>query len=630
MNNNTKAPSVLSVRLILLLLILSMAIVSISVIWLSQGRSQLAAEPHAALVAPVAVASIPDGLNKESEILIGGPRHYTPTRDKAQTVRLAIMRGDFATAEKVMREALQQSKVGNWDFDPFTKLITKVPHPGNDAFLKHLDEWAAREGKSDMPYLLRALYYHLTGWMVRGGHFASDVQAEHLKLFREYNQRARADVLEAVRRDGRNPYSRYLWLRILMNEGDSRELQAAFANSIQSFPDYYSLYSVRLNSLSPKWGGSIRRMYAFVDKYAGVAGPHSPLMMLYVQLYADLLNTAAISCRQDGTVDMNDCVTHAMSQLVTENLETKVYAALQSYHHLDPYLFSIQIGSLLRPMVSISGGARNAGAVLQLAADTMGSDNQLVAVDTSKNNFMMDSLTALVWYRQGNYENAEIMYRRAITDIRNIRFPNDEERDLTLAQLYDYLAGLYNRIGQHEKVIIYQQAAEELGGKIRPDSSHLKCGSLYQLKLYDEAFKECTSQIEGGGDIQAAFWRAKTSEKKGQPDMAIRDYRLVADSEDYFRTAAAIDLSVVYARKNDLTHMLEVLNTYDFLYDEENQDKKDIAIAYNNRCYANMHLGKLKDALRDCTNSLRFDSLPDAFQKQQELIKRLKANNHGY
>lgn len=28
---------------------------------------------------------------------------------------------------------------------------------------------------------------------------------------------------------------------------------------------------------------------------------------------------------------------------------------------------------------------------------------------------------------------------------------------------------------------------------------------------------------------------------------------------------------------------------------------------------------------KDCTASLRYDSLPDAYQKQQELIRRLKA-----
>ena len=38
-----------------------------------------------------------------------------------------------------------------------------------------------------------------------------------------------------------------------------------------------------------------------------------------------------------------------------------------------------------------------------------------------------------------------------------------------------------------------------------------------------------------------------------------------------------------------------------------------------------MELGDLQKALEDCTASLRYGSLPDAYRKQQELVKRLKA-----
>jgi hypothetical protein len=49
----------------------------------------------------------------------------------------------------------------------------------------------------------------------------------------------------------------------------------------------------------------------------------------------------------------------------------------------------------------------------------------------------------------------------------------------------------------------------------------------------------------------------------------------------------------------------------------------DLAVSYNNRCYAEMKLGELKKALDDCTTSLKYDRIPDAFQKQQELLNLL-------
>jgi hypothetical protein len=74
----------------------------------------------------------------------------------------------------------------------------------------------------------------------------------------------------------------------------------------------------------------------------------------------------------------------------------------------------------------------------------------------------------------------------------------------------------------------------------------------------------------------------------------------------------------------DFKGSLELLNKYTFLHDERTQSKSDIAVVYNNRCYAYMELGDLKKALDDCAASLRYGSLPDAYRKQQELVKRLK------
>ena len=53
------------------------------------------------------------------------------------------------------------------------------------------------------------------------------------------------------------------------------------------------------------------------------------------------------------------------------------------------------------------------------------------------------------------------------------------------------------------------------------------------------------------------------------------------------------------------------------------QEKSSLAVAFNNRCYAKMKLEKLEEALSDCTTSLKYGNLPDAYQKHQELAKRL-------
>jgi tetratricopeptide (TPR) repeat protein len=572
-------------------------------------------------------------LNRQAAALTGSPHSDTSTATKVGKVVVAIQQGDFDTAEKVLKESFQQSRLQKGYFRPFDKFIARISQPGNEAFLHQLNVWVdsnTRQHKNPaMPYLLRALYHHKTAWRIRGEKFASDTQSERLDAFHTQSALAAADIAKAIRGDEENPYSAYLWLEIMSGNGNTPEMEAAFRQSIRKFPDYYPLYRVRLRTLSPKWGGSPKAMYAFADAYVEKSEKHSPLKLLYVQLYAHLVDTTWIACNDEKTHALAECMASMMDRLVTQDLLKNTYAALQLYPHADKFEFTREVGRALTDMIRTRGAERYAGFMLQLAADSTGSNIQLSAKETPDNNFMIDHLAGYVWFRKDHYDNAEKLLNRALVDLSHFPFPDEEERDMAKAELYDKLAGVYNGTRDYEKVVIYQTAAEALDEILRPGWSHMKCHALYRLKLYDAAIKDCTAQFENGGTIETVYWRAKAHQEIGVNEKALQDFHLIAESDHNFRTSAAIELSVIYAKSNDMPHMLEVLNTYDFLYDEAREDKKDIAIAYNNRCYAQMQLGNLQDALQDCTASLRFDSLPDAFQKQQELLKRLKAKEVG-
>jgi hypothetical protein len=112
-------------------------------------------------------------------------------------------------------------------------------------------------------------------------------------------------------------------------------------------------------------------------------------------------------------------------------------------------------------------------------------------------------------------------------------------------------------------------------------------------------------------------------------DAALKDLAMVAGSEDDFRASAAIYMSMIYFGRGGNRGALNSLNQYKYLYDPNLSSKGDSAVAYNNRCYALMQLGELRDALADCTASLKFRNIPDAYRKEQELMKRLAAHQTG-
>ncbi len=251
----------------------------------------------------------------------------------------------------------------------------------------------------------------------------------------------------------------------------------------------------------------------------------------------------------------------------------------------------------------------------------MGTENQLMEDRPGHNNYRLDAIVAQVWQREEHSDNAETKYQEAIRDMASIRFPGEEERLIALAGLYASLADVYRDKSQFEDAITYHRAAEALGGPGFTNSS-LVCYCFYRMKEFDSAFAECDAVYKRSADLDALYWRAKTQEKFKHTGAAIADYTVIADSEDGWRTTAVITLSVLV---NDPRRELEIFEKYPYVFDEEERSKGDLAVVYNNRCYAYKQLGQLDKALEDCNTSLKFGNIPDALAKKRDIEKRLKA-----
>lgn len=576
-----------------------------------------------------AAAQSPKQFGPEVAKLVGGPRHYTPIYTKALRLRAAIRHGDFRTAEKMLKTNLKRSRIGMFHFHPFPALVEDATPAGDTTYLKRLNAWIARDPKLAVAYILRAEYEFDTGWAIRGTRFNDEVQAKHADSFAAELAAAGADIDRAIRLDASNPFARFLQLRVLKAAGSQAELDSAFRGSIRRFPNYYPLYRVRLSALEPKWGGTPQAIYAYLAAYAQPAPRYSPLKMLYMQAYREFLDTAWIDCMRYRGDTRTRCTVAVMDHLATDDLEKKAYSVLALYHHTDhQYAFIDALEANLHDMVDTTGGERYSGAFLQLAADRLDTDNELVPDHTGTNVYMIDDLTGDVWYRQNRFDNAGKMYRRAIKDLPHTRFPNREARDRALSHLYTDLAGVYDRqsIHQYDKAIAYLRAANILLGDPTPGYGREICGDLVLSKHYRVMLRDCPVALQPGGDARIAYWRARAYRALGKKAQAIRYYRFVANSEDSWRSDAVIDMELLYPdNKKGWQHQLDILNAYPYLYNPAEDGKRSTAIAYNNRCYAKMHLGMLEAALKDCTASLRYGNLPDAFQKQRKIIQRLRA-----
>lgn len=550
------------------------------------------------------------------------PDHAELISQKALRVRAAIMAGDFTTADRIAGDVLAHSWIESWRFYPFDNFIADIFATPPRDFYGRVNQWVGND-PGPMSLLFRAEAAYAIGWEVRGHNFSNKTARIRTAWFLADLDRARADIDDALRLDDRNPYAHYLKLRILQGRGMSSGFALAFRAAIAKFPNYYPLYEIALSTLQPRWHGSIAAMYAFVDRYAGDEAETSPRRLLYLSLYRHLLSTGSVDCvARGGDHDYTvRCIDAFMKVYLPPDIKRRALAALQLYDHADKYEFGLAVRPILSDMLTSYGGDSYGGAMLQLAAVAMHSDTQLVETNPGHNNdYVVDELVAGSWRGKGFTDNAVRKYTEALADAKAGEFPSPDEKDYTLGLLYERLSEAAEQQHQYADEIAYEKAATLLG--VTWDE-HYMCYGYYQLKRYGDAVKACTDAIGATDNASAVYWRGKAYQKLGQPDPALADLTRSADQQGYFAAYAAIDVTMIYFDRNDDADALKVLNKYQFLYDPNRTGKSQVAIAYNNRCYAYMQLGELKQALDDCTKSLKYGSIPDAFRKQQELAKRL-------
>ena len=547
--------------------------------------------------------------------------------DLALQAESAIKHGDFATASRIANAVLASSKLTGWRFYPFDSFMDTIVGPGNDPQLEwQLHEWREHDPQSALAYLVSAQYFKVTGWAVRGGDEDAEVPANDMRLFEDDMAAAASDARESITLNPHIPWSYLLLLRAVSGNGQSAPVEAAFQQAVHAFPTYYEPYRQRLYTLTPKWGGSVQAMYAFVGYYAGRAPASSPLKLLYLQLYGYLADAAWIACDSQNGTGSSACMQTQMGAMVSRGMGADILQALRLYKVSDPVAYSDALWPILGAVASLpsSNDWSGLGAVLQMAGRVMGSDEQLMD-HPGRNNYVLDDISARIWAQIGNSANVEQKFGEAIADIEHTSFADETLKDEALATVYDHMREFAEDDRQWVNVIAYQTAANAVGGSNHGDAPWKTCVAYYALKLEELAVKECTRVLDSNGNyMEARYYRAHSYEALHKWDAALADFAPIADGAgNWYRVGAALDMSYIYGEKHDFAGQLASMNSHAFLFDPELQSPDDLAVAFNNRCYAYMQLGELHKALADCTESLKYGHIPDAYHKQLELMARL-------
>lgn len=541
---------------------------------------------------------------------------------RAKLVQDAIKQGDFDTATKLSSETLSASRAKIWTFYPFDDFVKAISDLSDTSFERNLSAWVDHAPLDPLPRLIRAQYYYDLAWYKRGHRFSTETDKQSQDAFASILQKGTADVTQALKLDPSSAYGLYLQVNMLRGYGATSQLNDALDQATAVYPHYMPLYKIVLSTLQPKWGGDINMMYAFVDRYGASAPDGSPLKLLSLQLYQYLLETAGTTCHGQQGDAYASCFEDFMKQTLRPGLDADAAKTLRQFGQINEYETNAAVADILSHMISESGGESYSGRLLQIAADSYGADPRLVETDGGKHNFIIDELVAGSWLNKRFYDNAITKYKEALSNIETAPFPTQEQKDMEIAEIHESLAWIYSRYRRPAEMIDSAKAALALNGKA--SNRVYLCFGNYQIKQYEAALDEC-SQITADPQsaVEARYWRGLVYQAMKNDEKAIEDLTEVANSQDDRRAQAAIELSMIYFNRKDNKGALDLLNRYPYLYDTRVTAKDNVAVSYNNRCYAYMELGELQKALDDCNASLANGSIPDAFKKKEELIARL-------
>ncbi len=594
--------------------------------------------------APAAVSAeddpMPKSIRARAEKLAGSNRMTERMKEKSLEVRGDIKKGDFKAADKIITDVFKKTKMGLWYFSPYMELIPDIGDANDPDYEAKLMTWQEQDPKNATPHLLHAIYLAEVGWAKRGNHTINKTQEESMRVFSAYLAKADDEINTAIKLDPENPGSYYIKLDNLAgSEGNSPATEAAFQEGIAKFPNFYSLYSRRLSSLVPKWGGSVQDMHLFTRKYAGNAAAYSSLKLLYLELYTNLADAAGFNCSDvDGKKAWQGCFVAVMQQIITPEVKSGIKAGLELYGHVDEAQYNDAVYSQLADVLPWVSYDRDAAGIIQQAAEVTNSDNQMNETDPGHNDFIMDLLTADGWELTGNYNNALIKDKEALHDLERAPFPTESKKAQNIAHILVLAGNNYSRLSQFEDALVYYTAAE----MIEPGSSlpHTICYNYFKLGHFAVAVKECTKAIQETDSIESRLWRGYSYKAIGDIKAAMADFLAVSDSDWSVRESRA-SAAYEYLALNAMTAKpgkdderaakvaLDFLEKHAYLFDELGETEKHVSIAYNDRCYAYMHLRQYQQALDDCNKSLTFFNLPDAVVKRRQLLKLLATPEKG-
>lgn len=199
--------------------------------------------------------------------------------ERRSLLKEQLLKGGFAALENDLGKLLAGYKAGqisegaiDADFSTYWD--------SDEALADRLDAWVRHSTSSVAARLASGLYYERLGWLARGTAYIPQTSSERIRRMKGYFARAQNHLEDALRLDSRLVPAYSALANITMALGRRDEAGRHLKTGLETNPKSYGMHLQCLESLEPKWGGSMEAIAAYIRLNASVFSDDANLKSL--------------------------------------------------------------------------------------------------------------------------------------------------------------------------------------------------------------------------------------------------------------------------------------------------------------------------------------------------------------
>lgn len=257
--------------------------------WIDEnGRTQFSDKPHES-----AQEIIIKGSNKKEsgastkksntnqDIKI---KHKSILNSNIVKLRSLLQKKEFKALNKAISELDASYKSNKISEDAFFTAYEAFDIK-NESLSPLFDSWVTTTPDSYQPYLARAIFQYHMGWLSRGTKWASETKEEQKNKLADHLTKASDDIITALNINSDSIISYFYLMRITTTQGRNDETERLMRKALEIDPSSYNIRAQYLKSLTPRWGGSLEAMQAFISESSVHINNYPDLKSLEAYIY---------------------------------------------------------------------------------------------------------------------------------------------------------------------------------------------------------------------------------------------------------------------------------------------------------------------------------------------------------